>query len=75
MAEGNMGRKKFSVLGDRSDAAMSAFKFVKESVLEVNICLSNVYIGSNGQPQEFIRDAAQMESRNDEFMLTGLLGE
>jgi predicted RNA-binding protein len=39
------------------------------------MCLSNVYIDSNGQPQEVMRDVAQMEAHNDGFLLTGLLGE
>jgi predicted RNA-binding protein len=43
--------------------------------MEVNMCLSNVYIDSNGQPQEIMRDVAQMEAHNDGFLLTGLLGE
>jgi len=44
--------------------------------LGVNICLSNVfYVNSNGQQQEVMRDVAQMETHNNGFMLTGLLGE
>ena len=39
------------------------------------MCLSNVYIDSNGQSQEVMRDVAQMEAHNDGFLLTGLLGE
>jgi predicted RNA-binding protein len=39
------------------------------------MCLSNVYIDSNGQPQEVMRDVAQMEAHNNGFLLTGLLGE
>jgi predicted RNA-binding protein len=39
------------------------------------MCLSNVYIDSNGQQQEVMRDVAQMEAHNDGFLLTGLLGE
>jgi predicted RNA-binding protein len=39
------------------------------------MCLSNVYIDSNGQPQEVMRDVARMEAHNDGFLLTGLLGE
>ena len=40
------------------------------------MCLSNVlYIDSNGQQQEVMRDVAQMEAQNSGFLLTGLLGE
>ena len=40
------------------------------------MCLSNVfYIDSNGQQQEVMRDVAQMEARNNGFLLIGLLGE
>jgi predicted RNA-binding protein len=39
------------------------------------MCLSNVYIDSNGQQQEVMRDVAQMEAHNNGFLLTGLLGE
>jgi len=40
------------------------------------MCLSNVfYIDSNGQQQEVMRDVAQMEARDNGFLLTGLLGE
>jgi len=40
------------------------------------MCLSNVfYIDSNGQQQEVMRDVAQMESQDNGFLLTGLLGE
>jgi predicted RNA-binding protein len=39
------------------------------------MCLSNVYVDSNGQPQEIMREVAQMEAHNDGFLLTGLLGE
>jgi predicted RNA-binding protein len=40
------------------------------------MCLSNVlYIDSNGQQQELMRDVAQMEAHDDGFLLTGLLGE
>jgi predicted RNA-binding protein len=39
------------------------------------MCLSNVYIDSIGQPQEVMRDVAQMEAHKDGFMLIGLLGE
>ena len=39
------------------------------------MCLSNVYIDSNGQPQEVMRDVAHMEAHNDGGLLTGLLGE
>jgi predicted RNA-binding protein len=40
------------------------------------MCLSNVlYIDSNGQQQEVMRDVAQMEAHDDGFLLIGLLGE
>jgi predicted RNA-binding protein len=40
------------------------------------MCLSNVlYIDSNGQQQELMRDVAQMEAHDGGFLLTGLLGE
>ena len=40
------------------------------------MCLSNVfYVDSDGQQQEIMRDVAQMEARNNGFLLTGLLGE
>ena len=40
------------------------------------MCLSNVfYVDSDGQQQEVMRDVAQMEARNNGFLLTGLLGE
>ena len=40
------------------------------------MCLSNVfYIDSNGQQEEVMRDVAQMEARNNGFLLIGLLGE
>ena len=39
------------------------------------MCLSNVYVDSNGRPQEVMRDVARMESRDDGFLLIGLLGE
>jgi len=40
------------------------------------MCLSNVfYIDAKGQQQELMRDVAQMEARDDGFLLTGLLGE
>ena len=39
------------------------------------MCLSNVYIDSNGQQQEVMQDVALMEAQNSGFLLTGLLGE
>ena len=40
------------------------------------MCLSNVfYIDSDGQQREVMRDVAQMEARNNGFLLMGLLGE
>jgi predicted RNA-binding protein len=39
------------------------------------MCLSSVYIDSNGQQEEVMRDVAQMEAKNNGFVLTGLLGE
>ena len=39
------------------------------------MCLSNVFIDSNGQQQEVMRDVAQMEAHSNGFLLTGLLGE
>ena len=40
------------------------------------MCLSNVfYIDLDGEQQEIMRDVAQMEARNNGFLLTGLLGE
>ena len=39
------------------------------------MCLSNVYVDSNGRTQEVMQDVARMESRDDGFQLIGLLGE
>ena len=40
------------------------------------MCLSNVfYVDSDGQQEEVMRDVAQMEARNNGFLLIGLLGE
>jgi predicted RNA-binding protein len=40
------------------------------------MCLSNVfYIDSNSQQREVMHDVAQMEARNNGFLLIGLLGE
>jgi len=40
------------------------------------MCLSNVfYIDLDGQQEEVMRDVAQMEARNNGFLLIGLLGE
>jgi len=40
------------------------------------MCLSNVFsIDSSGEQQEVMRDVAQMEARNNGFLLVGLLGE
>jgi predicted RNA-binding protein len=40
------------------------------------MCSSNVfYVDLDGQQQEAMRDVAQMEAHDGEFLLTGLLGE
>jgi len=40
------------------------------------MCLSNVfYVDSNGQQQEVMQDVARMETHNNGYLLTGLLGE
>jgi len=40
------------------------------------MCLSNVFhVGSDGQQEEVMRDVAQMEARDNGFLLIGLLGE
>ena len=39
------------------------------------MCLSSVYIDSNGQQEEVMRDVAQMEAKNNGFVLIELLGE
>ena len=40
------------------------------------MCLSNVfYIDLDGQQEEVMRDVAQMEARDNGFLLIGLLGE
>ena len=39
------------------------------------MCLSSVYIDSNGQQEEVMRDVAQMEAKSNGFVLIGLLGE
>jgi len=39
------------------------------------MCLSSVYIDSDGQQEEVMRDVAQMEAKNNGFVLVGLLGE
>ena len=39
------------------------------------MCLSSVYIDSNGQQEEVMRDVAQMEARSNGFVLIELLGE
>ena len=40
------------------------------------MCLSKVfYVDLNGQPQEVMRDVAQMEAHDNGFLLMGLLGE
>ena len=45
-------------------------------ILEVNVCLSNVfYIDSDGRQEEVMRDVAQMEAHNNGFPLVGLLAE
>jgi len=43
--------------------------------LEVNMCLSNLFIDSDGQQEEVMRDVAQMQAHNNGFMFIGLLGE
>jgi predicted RNA-binding protein len=40
------------------------------------MCLSSVfYVDSNGEQREVMRDVAQMQARNNGFLLVGLLGE
>jgi len=39
------------------------------------MCLSNVYIDSDGERKEVMRDVAKMEAKDDGFVLIGLLGE
>jgi len=40
------------------------------------MCLSNVYYAdSDGRQQEVMRDVARMETRDNGFLLIGLLGE
>ena len=39
------------------------------------MCLSNVYIDSDGERKEVMRDVAKMEAEDDGFVLIGLLGE
>jgi predicted RNA-binding protein len=39
------------------------------------MCLSTVYLRSDGQEVKIMKDVARMESDNGGFILTGLLGE
>ena len=39
------------------------------------MCLSSVYIDSDGQREEVMRDVAKMEAKGSGFVLIGLLGE
>jgi len=39
------------------------------------MCLSSVYIDSDGQREEVMRDVAKMEAKGNGFVLIGLLGE
>jgi len=39
------------------------------------MCLSTVYIDSDGQRDQVMQDVSQMQAQNDGFVLTGLLGE
>ena len=39
------------------------------------MCLSTVYVDSNGKQEEVMQNVAQMEAKNDGFLLLGLLGE
>jgi predicted RNA-binding protein len=43
--------------------------------LEVNMCLSTVYVHSGGQQEEAMRDVAYMQAKGEGFLLIGLLGE
>lgn len=39
------------------------------------MCLSTVYIQSQGRRVKVMQDVAQMESNNDGYLLIGLLGD
>lgn len=39
------------------------------------MCLSTVYILSSGDQEEVMRDVAYMETKDEGFLLMGLLGE
>ncbi len=39
------------------------------------MCLTGVYVDSNGQQEEVMRDVALIEAKGDGFVLIGLLGE
>ena len=39
------------------------------------MCLSTVYIQSDGRRIEVMQDVAQLESRDEGYLLTGLLGD
>ena len=39
------------------------------------MCLSTVYIDSNGQLKKVMQDVARMEARDDGFLLVDLFGE
>ena len=39
------------------------------------MCLSTVYIQTKGQRQKVMQDVAKMESRNEGYLLIGLLGD
>ena len=39
------------------------------------MCLSTAYIHSGGHQEEVMRDVAQMEAKNNSFLLINLFGE
>jgi predicted RNA-binding protein len=39
------------------------------------MCLSTVYVDSGNRQEVAMEDVAQMEAKNEGFLLTGLLGE
>jgi len=39
------------------------------------MCLSTVYLMSNGQVEKIMQDVAKMESKDDGFILENLFGE
>jgi len=39
------------------------------------MCLSTVYLTSNGQVEKIMQDVAKMESKDDGFILENLFGE